>query len=276
MNHSEVAYLGPVGTFSHLMARKRFGSKVTLTPLPGIYEVFAYVRKQSGCVGIVPIENSSGGTIYETIDCLVEARKPLFIREELSLHVQLALLGHRGKKIHSLHSHFVPMQHCDQWIRRNLPHVVRKEAGSTALAADIAARDPHAAALGMKQAARQYGLDILEFPVSADVPNVTQFVTIGKKAPPAPGSSKTSLLVTLHNRPGSLCEYLEVFRDHAVDLTRLLSRPLIGKPNSYIFFIDVKGVPEKPEVGKALAQAKRIAESMRIIGVYPVRSAYRS
>lgn len=276
MNPKEIAYLGPAGTFSHLMARKRFGARATLTPLPGIYEVFEYVRSRPGCVGIVPIENSSGGTIYETIDCLVEARKPLHILEELSLNVRLALLGHQGKKIQALYSHFAPMQHCDAWIRKHLPQVARKETGSTALAAEIASREPHAAALGMKQAAAKYGLDVLEFPVYADVPNVTQFVTIGKKAPPEPGSAKTSLLVTLHNRPGSLCEYLEVFRDHEVDLSRLLSRPMIGKPKSYIFFIDLAGVPGQPRVAKALAKARRIAESMRVIGVYPVRRAYVS
>ncbi len=271
-----LAYLGPEKTFSHLMARKRYGSAYELVPIPGIYEVFEYVRKHRDAAGIVPIENSSGGTIYETIDCLVEPRKALHIREELSLNVRLALLGREGRSIRRLYSHFAPMQHCDAWIRKTLPRVERRETDSTAIAAEKAAADEHGAALGMKQASRQYKLDVLEFPVQADVPNVTQFICIGHKSAPLPRSSKTSMLVTLHNRPGALCEFLEVFRDCKVNLTRLLSRPLIGRPKSYIFFIDVEGTPAQSRVHRALTLAEGIAESMRIIGVYPVRKPYVS
>ena len=271
-----VAYLGPSGTFSELMALKRFGRKVTLVPFPGIYEVFEYVRTRKNGVGIVPIENSSGGTIYETIDCLVETRRPLVIREELSLQVRLALLGHHGEKITTLYSHFAPMQHCDPWIRKHLPRVERKETASTAVAAEIVATNRHAAALGMKQAAKRYGLDILEFPVQPEVPNLTQFVCIGHRGQAPARSTKTSLIVTLHNRPGSLCELLEIFRDHNVNMTRLLSRPMIGHPKSYVFFIDIEGTPATSPVREALTKAKRVAESMRDAGTYPVRRPYLS
>ncbi|HMP88920.1 MAG TPA: prephenate dehydratase domain-containing protein [Kiritimatiellia bacterium] len=271
-----VAYLGPSGTFSELMAQKRFGKNIERVPFPGIYEVFEYVRTHKNGVGIVPIENSSGGTIYETIDCLVETRRPLVIREELSLQVRLALLGHKGEKINTLYSHFAPMQHCDPWIRKHLPRVERKETASTAVAAETVATNRHAAALGMKQAAKRYGLDILEFPVQPEVPNLTQFVCIGHRGPAFKDAVKTSLIVTLHNRPGSLCEFLEIFRDHRVNMTRLLSRPMIGRPKSYIFFIDIEGTPENQNVGKALGKAKKVAESLRDAGSYPVRRPYLS
>lgn len=272
----KVAYLGPSGTFSELMAQKRFGSELQREPFPGIYEVFEYVRSHRDSVGIVPIENSSGGTIYETIDCLVEARRPLVIQEELSLQVRLALLGHKGEKIHTLYSHFAPMQHCDPWIRKNLPRVVRKETSSTAIAAETVSADPHAAALGMKQAAKRYGLDILEFPVQSDVPNVTQFVCIGHRNKTSVKTGKTSLIVTLHNRPGSLCEFLEILRDYKVNMTRLLSRPIIGRPKSYVFFIDIEGTASVPHVREALARARKVAESFRDAGTYPVRRPYLS
>lgn len=272
----QVAYLGPAGTFSELVTLKRFGRRLPRVPLPGIYEVFEYVRKHRDAAGIVPIENSSGGTIYETIDCLVEVRKPLVILEELSLQVRLALLGHRGHKIHSLYSHFAPMQHCDAWIRKHLPRAARKETASTALAAETAARDPGAAALGMRDAAKRYGLDILEFPVQPEVPNLTQFACIGHRQLAAERGDKTSLIVTLHNRPGSLCEILEIFRDHNINMTRLLSRPIIGQPKSYIFFIDIEGTPDISPAREALAKAGRAAESMRLAGAYPVRRPYLS
>lgn len=271
-----VAFLGPAGTFSELVARKRFGTSTAREPRPGIYDVFEFVRKHHDAVGIVPIENSSGGTIYETIDCLVEARKPLVILEELSLQVRLALLGHRGKKIHRLYSHFAPMQHCDAWIRKHLPRVERKETASTAKAAETVAADPHGAALGMRDAAKRYGIDILEFPVQPEVPNLTQFVCIGHHAQTSSRTQKTSLIISLDNRPGSLCSLLEIFRDHDINMTRLLSRPIIGRPKSYIFFIDIEGVPDRAPAREALAKAKRVTESLRIAGTYPVTRPYLS
>lgn len=272
----KVAYLGPSGTFTELMAKKRFGNTLEREPLPGIYEVFEYVRSHKDSVGVVPIENSSGGTIYETIDCLVEARKPLVIKEEMSLQVRLALLGHKGEKIKTLYSHFAPMQHCDAWIRKNLPRVERKETASTAIAADTVTNNPHAAALGMKQAGKRYGLDVLEFPVHSDVPNVTEFVCIGHRDKSVVKKGKTSLIVTLHDRPGSLCDFLLVLREYKVNMTRLLSRNIAGKPNSYVFFIDIDGTPAQTHVREALKAAKKIAESMRDAGTYPVRRPYLS
>lgn len=275
-NLKYVAYLGPSGTFSELMAQKRFGRSLQRIPVPGIYEVFEYVRTHRNSVGIVPIENSSGGTIYETIDCLVEARHPLVIREELSLKVRLALIGHKGEKINTLYSHFAPMQHCDPWIRKNLPRVERKETASTSSAAELVVTNRHAAALGMKLAAKRYNLDVLEFPVQPEIPNVTQFVCIGHRSHQTVMSGKTSLIVTLHNRPGSLCEFLEILRDYKVNMTRLLSRPIIGQPRSYVFFIDIEGTPARKSVKDALHRAKQIAESMRDAGTYPVRRPYLS
>lgn len=272
----QIAYLGPSGTFSELVAGKRFGREVELVPLPGIYEVFEHVRSHRYALGIVPLENSSGGTIYETIDCLVEKRRPLVIREELSLQVRLALLGHKGEKINTLYSHFAPMQHCDPWIRKHLPRVHRKEMASTASAAEAAAANRHAASLGMRAAATRYGLDILEFPVQPEVPNVTQFACIGHRAEPDPKASKTSLIVTLHNRPGSLCSLLEIFRDHQINMTRLLSRNIVGQPKSYVFFIDIAGTPSGSPVREALLKARRAVQSLRDAGAYPVRRPYVS
>ncbi|MGA1529234.1 MAG: prephenate dehydratase [Kiritimatiellia bacterium] len=273
---TKIAYLGPRGTFSGLVAQKRFGSSLERIPVPGIYEVFEYVRQRRDAIGIVPIENSSGGTIYETIDCLVERRRPLVIREELALQVRLALLGHRGEKIQALYSHFAPMQHCDEWIRKHLPRVERKEVASTALAAETVATNRHAAALGMREAAKRYKLDILEFPVQPEVPNLTQFVCIGHRPDAKAKADKTSLIITLHNRPGSLCELLEIFRDLRINMTRILSRPIIGQPKSYVFFVDVEGSPENSPLREALARARKTAESLRLAGAYPSRRPYLS
>lgn len=276
MPQPTIAYLGPEGTFSHLVARKRFGAGARLVPLAGIYEIFEYVRHHPNGLGIAPIENSSGGTIVETIDCLVEGAGRVQIREELSLNVKLALLGHRGERIQRLYSHFVPLQHSARWIRKHLPDVKIHETPSTARAAEAAAADPSAAALGTRDAGRRYGLDVLRFPVSTEAPNITDFVTIGARRAPERGSAKMSLMVMLENRPGSLFDFLAAFKDTRVNLTRLISRPIIGQPKSYLFVVDLQGTPADPVVRRALAAARKAASSLTQLGVYPVRRMYAS
>lgn len=277
MNKSpSIAFLGPAGTFSHLVAKKRFGAKATLVPLPSVFDVFAYVRGGRNRLGIVPIENSSGGTIYETVDCLVDETNQLRILEDLSLNVRLALMGRRGGSIKTVYSHFVPMRHCEPWLREKLPEARRVPVASTAKAAEMAAAENGAAALGTRDAARKNGLDILEFPVHSSVPNITQFFCIGRAQTAAPRSNRTTLVATLPNQPGSLCAFLGCFRDAGVNLTRLLSRPIIGQPKAYLFLVDIAGTPADATVKGALAAARTSSESLRVLGIYPVRAMYAS
>ena len=271
-----VAYLGPEGTFSHLVARKRFGARARLVPCAGIHDIFAYVKAGANRLGVVPIENSSGGTIFESIDGLVENAGRLHIREELSLNVKLALLGHRGHPVEDLYSHFVPLQHCGPWIRKHLPGVKTHAISSTAKAAELAATTTSAAAFGTRDAARRYGLDVLKFPVETDAPNITEFLVIGAADKPAPRSTKTSLMVMLENRPGSLFNFLAAFKNSGVNLTRLLSRPIIGQPKNYLFVVDVQGAPTRPAVQTALRAAQAAAAKLVRLGVYPVRKMYAS
>lgn len=271
-----VAYLGPEGTFSHLIARKRFGHSALLVPQPSVYDVFSFVRSGPHKLGIAPIENSSGGTIYETIDGLVAEAGKVLVQEELSLNVRLALLGRRGEKLTTLHSHFVPLQHVQPWIRENLPGIRQVRTSSTARAAEAAAAEPGSAALGTREAAKRYGLQVLKFPVHSTVPNITEFVVVGRESKPSARSSKTSLLVMLENRPGSLFDFLQSFKRNGVNLTRLLSRPIIGQPKSYLFVVDIQGTPASPEIKKALAEARLAASSLTVLGVYPVRKMYAS
>ncbi len=276
MAKPSIAYLGPEGTFSHLVARKRFGATARLVPVAGIYEIFEHVKKGRGNLGVVPIENSTGGSIVETIDCLVANRGRVYLREELSLNVKLALLGHRGKKIRHLYSHFAPLQHCGAWIRQNLPGVEKHEAASTAKAAEIAAGDPSSAALGTRAAAARYGLSVLKFPVHSTVPNVTELAVIGTRGDYPLRARKTSLVVTLENRPGSLFDFLEAFKKARVNLTRLISRPIVGQPKSYLFVVDLQGAPRDKLVRQALADAGKAASSLTTLGVFPVRKMYAS
>lgn len=272
----QVAFLGPEGTFSHLVAKKRFGRTARLLPRTSVFDVFDFVRTGPHRLGIVPIENSSGGTIYETVDCLIDEANHISILEDLSLNVRLALMGRRGEAISTVYSHFVPMRHCDPWLREHFPQARRVPVASTARAAEMAAAEPRAAALGTRDAARKNGLEILQFPVHSSVPNITQFFCIGRRAKALPRSTRTTIVVTLPNKPGSLCDFLECFRRADVNLTRLLSRPIVGQPKAYLFLVDLAGTPATPCVKQALRSAGSLADSLRVLGVYPVRAMYAS
>jgi len=272
----EVAYLGPIGTYSHLVAEKRFGAKCKLIPFPTILDVCSFVSKKPARRGIVPIENSSGGAIYETVDILMANLPHIYVTEELSLDVKLTLLGHRGEKIRMLYSHFAPLEHCIKWVRRNLPGVQKNVVASTAVAAQHVADEKEAAVLGSRRLAALYGLDVLKYPVEADVPNITMFLSIAGQKVVLPGRKKTSILAKLPNKPGSLCTFLEAFRNEDVNLSRILSRPIRGCPREYAFMVDIQGAPGEGKVERALETARKTCVQLRIIGCYPSRTPYQS
>jgi chorismate mutase / prephenate dehydratase len=273
---THVAFLGPMGTYSHLVARKRFGAKARMIALPTILDVCAYVAAHRGAQGVVPIENSSGGAIYETVDILLTDTPRIFITQELSLEVRLALLGHRSAAIETLYSHFAPMEHCSAWLRKHLPHAARHTEASTASAAERVAADPHGAALGSRLLAKLYDLDVLTFPVEAEVPNITTFLVIQGTQPPARKGAKTTLAVQLRNEPGSLYRFLGTFATAGVNLSRLISRPIRGLHRQYAFLVDMEGGVHRPAVEHAIDAARRVSDMLRVCGSYPCNKRYTS
>jgi chorismate mutase/prephenate dehydratase len=271
-----VAFLGPEGTFAHLAAQKRFGEDAKLVPMPNIADVFESVARSRTSLGIVPIENSSGGTIYETVDRLVDPLNQLKVQESLSINVRLALLGKDKKNIRIIYSHFAPLHHCKTWIQKKFPGVELVGQASTATAIQKAASSPNAAAIGSRDAAKRYGLKVLEFPIEQDIKNVTQFFVLGQHYSLLDDSTKTTIVFTLPNRPGSLYDFLTPLKDEGVNLTRILSRPIIGQPEAYVFLADIAGTQRQSNVKAALAKAERVAATIKNIGSYPVRKTYES
>jgi prephenate dehydratase len=273
----DVAYLGPEGTYSHLVAEKRYPHGRTLVPLPTIMDVCAFVAQRPTVRrGVIPIENSSGGAIYETVDILLGNLPPVCILEELALDVKLALLGRKGEKVKVLYSHFAPIEHCMTWLARRLPGVERRLVATTAIGAQRAAVERNAAALGSRRLARLWALDVLRYPVQADVPNITVFLVVGGTRRNQPRAAKTTLAVKLPNQPGALCAFLETFRDESVNLSRLISRPIRGCPREYAFLVDVDGAVESPAVKRALKRARGTCAELRTVGSYPTRHRYTS
>jgi chorismate mutase / prephenate dehydratase len=278
MSVSEIIYLGPMGTFSYEVATKRFGQRGhKFISRDSVGEVCKYVAAKPSRKGIVPIDNSSGGTIYESVDALLDARLRLEIEEEITLDVKLAFVGRKRDKIEKIYTHFAPGKHCKPWIEKNYPDADVIDTDSTTAAAEQAARTPHAAAICNRIAARIYKLDVLEYPIPTTIgTNVTHFFVVSRHAERMDRIYKTSLAVHLLNTPGSLYGFLQPLAASKINLSRIVSRPIEGKPREFAFFIDVDESIYKPTLSKALHEAKKHAANVRILGSYPCFRSYRS
>jgi prephenate dehydratase len=273
---SQVAYLGPEGTYSGILARQQFGKKADLIASPAIEGVFERVLSGATPLGLVPVENSSGGTVYDTIDLLIRHAGSIFILEELARDIRIALLGRKGTPVKTVYSHFTQIKHHAEWLKIHHPEATLVPVASTATASERAAADPKAAALASPGAADIYKLDILATPSDGQEVNVTNFFTIARK--PAAGvlADRTALVATLLNQCGSLHKFLGPFARQNVSLTRIVSRPVPGQPQTYIFYIEVEGDESDPGVARALELAKRQARSISILGSFPLGKRFRS
>lgn len=281
LSSSTVAYLGPEGTFSHLVALRRFPKHPGL-PCATINEVVHSVRSGAAAYGIVPIENSSGGTITETVDLLIEQVGEVFIREELALDVRLALLGKAGVefgKVKTIYSHVMPLRHHRDWISANLPAARMVECSSTAEAARKASPSSSSVALAAPGAAELYGLSVLKFPVRPEAVNVTHFFVLGSKANENPillRRKKTSIVAALPQTSGSLHRFLGPFARAGVNLCRIVSRPVSGQPETYVFYLEVEGDAHDSKVKKAIEGARKLSVRLEMPGSYPLKPRYHS
>ena len=271
-----VACLGPEGSFSHLVATQRF-PEGRIELLGGVEQVFDWLADKPDALGIVPIENSSGGLILATIDRLMDPRCTLKIQEELTLDVKLALLGRRGQSIDVIYSHYMPFFHCDDWLKAHHPHAKRVPVASTAIAAERAVAEPNAASIGSRGNAQRHGLELLQFPIEENIINITQFFLIGHAAnQPSVANNRSALIVELPDKPGILCAFLTPFSEAGVSLKRIESRPVRGQPNTYRFYIEIEGSEALPAVKAALDKARGIASHITLAGTYPTGQRFES
>jgi chorismate mutase/prephenate dehydratase len=271
-----VAYLGPEGTFSHILAGRRFGPRARFVGCETIGRVFERVLDGGADLGLVPVENSSGGTVYDSVDLLIRHAGKISVREELALDIRIALLGRAGRPVRTIFSHFIQIKHHGDWLKKNYPNVRLVPVESTAAAADRAAATMGAAALASPSAAGPRGLDVIEFPSGGEPVNVTSFFVIARTPGPARRPDRTALVAVLHNVCGSLHKFLGPFARERVSLTRIVSRPIPGHPQTYVFYAEIEGGPDSPPVARALARAGRLAGSLTSLGTFPIGRRYRS
>ncbi len=268
-----VAYLGPQGTFSQEAAAKHFGGGASLAPCPSIDEVFRQVETGAAGYGVVPVENSTEGAIGRTLDLLLST--PARICGEVMLPIRQCLMSRSGKRsdIRKIYSHTQSLAQCQQWLARNLPGVEHTAVVSNAEAARLAARDRRAAAVGPGTAAALYGLKLIARNIEDEAKNTTRFLVIAQHDAAPSGKDKTSLILSTRNVPGAMHELLTPLAVNQVSMTRLESRPSRAGLWEYVFYMDVEGHQQDPNVARALAQLKQKASFIKNLGSYPAAVA---
>jgi chorismate mutase/prephenate dehydratase len=264
-----VAYLGPQGTFSEMALAKQFGASVEAQPCSSIDEVFRAAETGAAQYAVVPVENSTDGAIGRTLDLLLAT--PLKICAEVVLRVRQNLMakGASMKAIRKVYSHPQSLAQCHNWLSQHLPGAQRVPQASNAEAARMAAKEKSAAAIGPEIAAERYRLKVLARAIEDDPRNRTRFLVLGSHDAGPSGKDRTSLVMTTHNKPGSLHELIASFATHGVNMTRLESRPARTGQWEYYFYVDIEGHQQDPKAAKALAELHDKAPFVKIFGSYP-------
>ena len=267
-----VAYLGPAGTFSHAAVAKQFGAFVDAVPLPTIDEVFRAAEAGRTDYAVVPVENSTEGTVGRTLDLMCTTE--LQICGEIKLRIQQNLLSNAASlaEVTKVYSHAQSLAQCVQWLARNLPTASRVSVASNAEAARLAAAEAGTAAIAGENAAAIYGLAVLCPHIEDEPNNTTRFWVLGRQQVPACGRDETSLVMSAPNRPGAVHHLLEPLARHGVSMTRFESRPARTGLWEYLFFVDVAGHRSDPPVAAALAELALRAPFLKLLGSYPAAS----
>jgi chorismate mutase/prephenate dehydratase len=267
-----VAYLGPEGTYSHNALLKYFGPHQKGISCDKIEQVFTAVENGDCEYGLVPVENSSEGSVSETLDCL--SQSSLKICGEVLLRIQHVLMAKdrlAADKVQKIISHQQSLGQCRNWLDKHYPGVERVAASSNGEAARIAATEKGVAAIASKNAALLNQLQILSENIQDSKDNTTRFLVLSKRLQPAPtGNDRTSLLVITRNEPGALFNVLEPLKSNGVNLNKLESRPTRKEVWSYAFYIDIDGHQDDANISKALRELRDKDIDVEVLGSYPV------
>lgn len=267
IHQMRAAYLGPPHSYSHLAALKYFGDATTLTPVASIPAVFDAVTRGDVAAGIVPIENSTDGRVVDTLGMFV--RREMQICGEVLLPIHHNLLSRTPRsQIVEVHSKPQALSQCRGWLASQLPGARLVEISSTAAAAKLAAEKPGVAAVASIEAGRQYDLDVIDVNIEDNPNNVTRFAVLGRERPDPTGDDKTAILFQIRHQPGALADAMTIFKQHALNLTWIESFPTPESQNEYMFFIELTGHRDEPDVQLAVSQLEQTAQRLAILGSY--------
>jgi chorismate mutase/prephenate dehydratase len=263
-----VAYLGPAATFSHEAALKLFGDDAELVPVSSIRDVFLETERGGTDHGVVPVENSTEGSVLFTLDSFIDSE--LKACAELSLPIVQNLMARcRKEEIKTVYSHPQALAQCRGWLAANLPRAELVQSLSTVRAAEQAAADPTGAAISPAMAAGIYGLEILEAGIQDLSNNITRFLVLGTTFPGPTGRDRTAIIVSIRDRVGALHDMMEVFADAGVNLSHIQSRPSKRKAWDYLFFMELEGHAADPNVKSALDRLEQQGSTVKVLGSWP-------
>ncbi len=263
------AFQGAAGSFSHAAALALFGPGIQLVPCASFEDLFQTVSDGSATHGMVPIENSLAGSVHRNYDLLGE--HDLQIVGETLVRVRLCLIARPGISIADLRrvtSHPVALAQCRKLFASN-PQLAQVPAFDTAGGVrDVLGRDTiDEGAVGSALAAQLYGGVVLRENVEDHEENYTRFLAVTKSGSASVTGPKVSLVFSLPNKPGALHKALGVFANGGLDLTKLESRPILGRPWEYLFYLDCIA-NDRAAVDGALTALSRIASTIRVLGRY--------
>jgi prephenate dehydratase len=262
-----LAYQGEPGAYSEAAALQFGGAQAETLPCKSFDEVFHAVEKRRATHGVVPLENSIGGTIHRNYDLLLEHELPITAEVELDVvHCLQALPGTKLSDVKTVYSHPQALAQCERYLKDLGVQVeaVYDTAGGAKLVAEQ--KLANAAALASRRAAEVFGLEVLQEAVQDYEFNITRFAIIG--GVPPKDANKTTIVFALRSTPGSLFKALSVFALRDINLTKLESRPVRGAPWEYLFYVEVEANRDDLTFGRSLTHLAEFARWTRVLGTY--------
>ena len=265
-----VAFQGERGAFSEEAAVKLLGDQIETVPRPTFEAMFAAIAEGAADLVLAPVENSLAGSVYRCYDLLLESK--LNIIAEVILPISHNLIGPPGAMIDEIRfvqSHPVALAQCTRFFETH-PQITRVAAEDTggSVREVVRADDPTRAAIASRRAAEIYGGCILQTHLEDHRENYTRFVLLSRERDVPAGANKISLVVFLLHQPGALHKALEPIARENINLVKIESRPIVGHPFEYCFYLDLMAPPQAPETQSALEELRRRTREVRILGCY--------
>ncbi len=265
-----VAFQGELGAFSQTAAHRIFGANIKPVPCVTFDDVFEAVDRKTADLAVIPIENSLAGSVHQNFDLLV--KHALEAVAETFVRIELHLIAHpktRLNQIREVYSHPVALAQCQKFLKsmRKVEQISFYDtAGSVKYLKEGGLRE--SAAVASADSARLYGMKILRAGIEDNRQNYTRFIGLARKGRFRQGGEKTSLVFGLRNEPGALFKALSVFALRNIDLTKIESRPIHGKPWEYLFYIDLHSDLRTPACPNALRHLQEMTPYFKVLGSY--------
>tara|TARA_E500000331_G_scaffold107610_1_gene104466 strand:+ start:1458 stop:2579 length:1122 start_codon:yes stop_codon:yes gene_type:complete len=268
----EISYLGPSGTYSELAARTLFGHQVILHPYDSLEEVVRVAEIGKTDLALIPVENSTEGTVGRSLDLLLKTSLPISAELSIPIHHLLLRKVDSLNQIEKIVAHGQSLSQCQNWLDENLPNVPRIAVESNGKAAKSATKDSSIVAIAGHLAAKKYDLKVLANRIENDSANRTRFAALGNFTPDSCGSDQTSLILSVPDKAGAMLSLIKPLAQHGVSMKRFESRPFRKSSQlswEYYFYLDIDGHESDPAVSKALKEIKERAGFFKNLGSYP-------